>query len=164
MDITAASQSVSQALEPIAAQFRSMNIPAPITHWGHPVMMGIVVIAMGSAVAYAGWKGRTSFEEEVKRENLSNHSLWARLMFTFIALGYTGGVLSLVMQNQSPLQSPHFWTGSLVIVLLSSNAVLSLTFSGDRAALRSTHAYLGSLALAVMATHAVLGLRLGLSF
>ncbi|MEO0852745.1 MAG: DUF4079 domain-containing protein, partial [Cyanobacteria bacterium J06648_11] len=90
--------------------------------------------------------------------------LWARLMFLFIALGYTGGLLSLVMQNQSPLQSPHFWTGSLVILLLSSNAVLSMTFSGDRAALRSTHAYLGSLALAVMATHAVLGLRLGLSF
>ncbi|MEO1134135.1 MAG: DUF4079 domain-containing protein [Cyanobacteria bacterium J06639_1] len=164
MNLSAASQSVSEALEPIAAQFRSMNIPAPITHWGHPLMMGIVVIAMGSAVAYAGWKGRTSFEAEVKRENLSNHSLWARLMFVFIALGYTGGVLSLVMQNQSPLQSPHFWTGSLVILLLSSNAVLSMTFSGDRAALRSTHAYLGSFALAVMATHAVLGLRLGLSF
>ncbi|MEM6445748.1 MAG: DUF4079 domain-containing protein [Cyanobacteria bacterium J06642_2] len=164
MDLTVTSQAVSRALEPIAAQFRSMNIPAPITHWGHPLMMGIVVVAMGSAVAYAGWKGRTSFDDALKREHLSNHSLWARLMFLFIALGYTGGVLSLVMQHQSPLQSPHFWTGSLVILLLSSNAALSLTFSGDRVALRSTHAYLGSLALVVMATHVVFGLQLGLSF
>ena len=29
----------------------SLGIPEPIVHWGHPLMMGIVVFVMGSAVA-----------------------------------------------------------------------------------------------------------------
>lgn len=31
-------------------------------------------------------------------------------MFLFMALGYTGGVLSLVMQHQPILESPHFYS------------------------------------------------------
>ena len=27
---------LSELLEPIASQFRSLGIPEPITHWGHP--------------------------------------------------------------------------------------------------------------------------------
>ena len=37
-------------LEPIAAWFRNFGIPEPIVHWGHPLMMGIVIFAMGSFV------------------------------------------------------------------------------------------------------------------
>lgn len=49
---------LSQLLEPIASQFRSMGIPEPIVHWGHSVMMAILVFVMGSFVGLAGWRGR----------------------------------------------------------------------------------------------------------
>lgn len=51
-------QSLSDALEQIAAAFRGLGTPEPIVHWGHPVMMGIVVLVMGSYTAYAGWQSR----------------------------------------------------------------------------------------------------------
>ncbi len=48
----------SELLEPIAAWFRSLELPYPIVHWGHPLMMAIVVFVMGSFVGLAGWRGR----------------------------------------------------------------------------------------------------------
>ncbi len=48
---------LTEVLEPIAAQFRSLGIPEPIVHWGHPLMMAIVVFVMGSFVGFAGWRG-----------------------------------------------------------------------------------------------------------
>ena len=163
MDMSAAGLALSELLEPIAAFFRTLNIPAPITHWGHPAMMGTVVVALGSAVGFAGWAGRLGKDEEKKQTNLSNHALWAKLMFGFMALGYTGGVLSLVMQQESVLQSPHFWTGSVVLALLFTNSMLS-KFFGAGADLRKAHAYLGSSTLGLMLVHGLLGLKLGLSF
>ena len=85
-------------------------------------------------------------------------------MFTFIVLGYTGGVLSLVMQGQPIFESYHFWTGGLVIGLLGLNGAISFTkFGGGKAFLRTTHAYLGTATLAIMFIHAFLGLKLGLA-
>jgi fucose 4-O-acetylase-like acetyltransferase len=85
-------------------------------------------------------------------------------MFLFLALGYTGGILSLVMQRQSILESPHFWTGSVILILLSLNAVIAATgFIGNKETLRTVHAYVGSIALGLMLLHAVLGFKLGLS-
>ncbi|GAB4284489.1 MAG: hypothetical protein Fur0025_15310 [Oscillatoriaceae cyanobacterium] len=81
-----------------------------------------------------------------------------------MAMGYTGGLLSLVMQEHSVMKSPHFWTGSAVLVLLALNGLISATgFGGNKAALRTAHAFLGSTALAVMLVHAIVGLKLGLS-
>ncbi len=157
---------LNELLEPIASQFRAMGIPEPITHWGHPLMMGIVVFVMGSFVGITGWRGRllTQTEPDAAIKNRSNHSKIAPLMFLFMALGYTGGLLSLVIQQHNVLESPHFWTGSLVLILLALNGLISATkFGGNQAALRTAHAYLGSLALVVMFLHAVLGLQLGLS-
>ena len=163
MDMTSAGLALAETLEPIAAYVRSLHLPSPIVHWGHPLMMGIVVFVMGGFAAYEGWSGRLTQDSEKKQEKLNQHGTIAKLMFGFIALGYTGGVLSLVTQQKSLLQSPHFWTGSVVIALLATNSVLSKVFS-DRAGLRKTHAYLGSATLAIMFTHALLGLKLGLSF
>ncbi len=157
---------LNELLEPIASQFRAMGIPEPITHWGHPLMMGIVVFVMGSFVGITGWRGRllTQTEPDAAIKNRSDHSKIAPLMFLFMALGYTGGLLSLVIQRHNVLESPHFWTGSLVLILLALNGLISATkFGGNQAALRTAHAYLGSLALVVMFLHAVLGLQLGLS-
>lgn len=158
------SESLSQLLEPIAAWFRSMDLPEPIVHWGHPLMMGIVVFAMGSAVGLTGWRGRQLEDRKEAAKNLADHKKIAPFMFLFIALGYTGGVLSLVMQQQPILQSPHFWTGTAAIGLLTINAVLAATrFGKNKTALRTAHAYVGSVALCLLFLHAVFGLKLGLS-
>lgn len=154
-----------QYLEPVAAWFRSFGLPDPIVHWGHPLMMGIVIFAMGSTVGISGWKGRLAGEQDAALESRSAHRKIAPWMLLFILMGSTGGVLSLVMQNQPILESPHFWTGGLAIALLGSNAVISLTkFGGNKAALRTTHAYLGSVALGVLLLHTIFGLKLGISF
>ena len=158
--------SLRELLEPIAEWFSSLGTPEPIIHWGHPLMMGIVVFVMGSAVGIAGWRGRTlmATDTELAIKNKTDHRKIAPLMYIFLAAGYTGGLLSLVMQGQPILESPHFWTGSVVIILLTINAVIAATgFIGNKETLRTVHAYLGSLALGVMVFHAVLGLKLGLS-
>jgi fucose 4-O-acetylase-like acetyltransferase len=127
-------------------------------------MMGIVVFAMGSAVGLTGWRGRVVTDAEAAKKSRMGHRQIAPWMFLFITLGYTGGVLSLIMQGQPIFESPHFWTGSTVIILLGLNGLISLSgFGGDKANLRTVHAYLGSIALSILFVHAVLGLKLGLS-
>jgi hypothetical protein len=155
---------LTELLEPIAQFFRSLNLPEPITHWGHPAMMGIVIFVMGTFVGITGWKGRLANDQSLALENKSNHRKLAPWMFTFMALGYTGGVLSLVMQEQPILESPHFVTGTVVLGLLAVNGLISLSgFGGNNQQLRTTHAVLGSLALGIMVIHALLGLKLGLA-
>ncbi|MCU0565027.1 MAG: DUF4079 domain-containing protein [Oculatellaceae cyanobacterium Prado106] len=156
--------SLSEALEPIAEVFRSFGTPEPIVHWGHPVMMGIVVVVMGGYVAYAGWQSRLATDPEVATKNRMDHRKLAPLTFLFIALGYTGGVLSLVMQHQPILQSPHFITGSIAIFILAVNAVIAATaFGKEKGIFRNIHAYLGTAAIALLLVHGVFGLKLGLS-
>ena len=156
---------LSQLLEPIAAQFRSLNIPEPITHWGHPVMMGTVIFMMGSYVAYSGWKGRLSEDGETAAKYRGEHRKIAPWMFLFLGLGYTGGVLSLVIQKHEVLESPHFWTGSLALGLLALTSSLSLFgFGGDlKSPLRTVHAYLGAGIMLLLVVHTFLGLELGFS-
>jgi hypothetical protein len=163
------SQQLSDFLEPIAGQFRNLGMPELIVHWGHPVMMGIVVLVMGSFVGLAGWRSRLVTDEAEATKSRADHRKIAPLMSLFIALGYTGGVLSLVVQHQPILASPHFWTGSAVLALLGFNGAIAFSGFGSKqgvetgASLRKTHAYLGSVALCLLLLHAALGLKLGLS-
>jgi Protein of unknown function (DUF4079) len=156
---------LQDALEPIADWFSSLRVPEPIIHWGHPAMMGIVLFVMGSFAGITGWQGRTLAEKdpEASAAKRAEHRKVAPLMFLFIAMGYTGGVLSLVMQGEPIFESPHFWTGSTIIGLLSINALLAATNFGGQGVLRSAHAYIGSAALALFVVHAFLGVNLGLS-
>jgi fucose 4-O-acetylase-like acetyltransferase len=141
-----------------------MEIPEPIVHWGHPTMMGIVIFVMGSFVGLAGWRGRMITDMAMAMKSRTDHRKLAPGMFLFIATGYTGGVLSLVMQHQPILESPHFWTGSIVLILLATNGVISLAgFGSNKSVMRTIHAYLGSAALCLLFLHAVLGLKLGLA-
>jgi fucose 4-O-acetylase-like acetyltransferase len=127
-------------------------------------MMAIVVFVMGSFVGWAGWRGRLAKEKEAGVKSRADHRKLAPLMFLFIALGYTGGVLSLVMQHQPIMESPHFWTGTMAVVLLGINGAIAFTgFSSNQATLRMVHAYLGSTAICLLFIHALLGLNLGLS-
>ncbi len=158
------SDTLSQALEPTAAWFRTFAMPDPIIHWGHPMMMGIVLVAMGGYVGWTGWQVRlNSTEMESNQKQRAEHRKVAPLMFMFIAMGYTGGVLSLVMQNHHILESPHFISGTAIILLLGTNGILAATNFGNTLGLRTAHAYIGSIALALFAVHAILGIRLGLS-
>ncbi|MEY2978272.1 MAG: DUF4079 domain-containing protein [Prochlorotrichaceae cyanobacterium] len=151
-------------LQPIADWFAGFNFPEPIVHWGHPVMMGIVILAMGSAIALTGWQIRLNPEAENTAKSRFSHRKLGPWMSTFLAMGYSGGLLSLVMQHKPILESPHFWTGTIALVLLGTNGMISLSgFGGQNPALRSTHAYLGSFALVVLLVHAALGLGLGFS-
>ena len=159
-------ENITELLQPIADWFASFGMPDIVIHWGHPLMMGIVVVVVGSYVGVSGWRSRQLKDSDVDQAtiNKANHRKMAPLLFIFLALGYTGGVLSLVMQGQNIFESPHFWTGSVVLILLTVNAILSATgFIGNKSLLRTIHAYVGSLALAILLFHAVLGLKLGLS-
>jgi len=120
-----------ESLQPISDQFKSLNIPEPVTHWGHPFFMGIVIVAMGSFVAISGWRSRTTTDPEVATKNKADHRKVAPLMTVFLATGYTGGLLSLVMQGKPLLESPHFITGSVVLTLLAINWVLCPNKNGD---------------------------------
>jgi uncharacterized membrane protein len=164
MLIASLSSRLHEFLLPVAEMFRRLPMPSLVVQWGHPLMMGIVILVMGSVVGLTGWRGRVLADPQVTQKSLTDHRTIALWMSIFIALGYTGGLLSLVMQGELLLSSPHFWTGSAVLILLLLNGLISLTgFGGNRAALRTTHAYLGSLILCLLFTHALLGLKLGLS-
>ncbi|MEQ9371364.1 MAG: DUF4079 domain-containing protein [Coleofasciculus chthonoplastes F3-SA18-01] len=157
-------EQLSQVLEPIAAWFRTLGVPEPIVHWGHPVMMGIVIFVLGSFVAYMGWRSRLTKDGEVAAKSRASHRQLAPLMYLFIALGYTGGVLSLVMQHKPIFESPHFWTGSSAVILLGINAVMTFGFGGEKKeSFRTAHAYLGSTIMILLVVHVVLGVKLGLS-
>ena len=154
------------SIQPIADWFNTLGTPEPIVHWGHPLMMAIVAFVMGGAAALAGWRGRTlaTTNTEVAMKNKADHRKIAPLMYIFLVLGYTGGVLSLVMQGQPILESRHFITGTIVIALLTINALLAATgFIGNKEVARTVHAYVGSAALLVIVAHAAFGLKLGLS-
>ncbi|NJM99321.1 MAG: DUF4079 domain-containing protein [Phormidesmis sp. RL_2_1] len=151
-------------LEPIANWFLQFDLPEPVVHWGHPVMMAIVVFVMGGAAAYAGWQGRLATNVEIAVEQKQAHAKIAPLMYLFIVMGASGGILSLVMQGKPILESPHFWTGMGAIALLTTNALIATTkFGKNNPAVRSAHAYIGSTALVLLVAHAFLGAQLGLS-
>jgi hypothetical protein len=155
---------LTEKLEPLASGFRSLNMPEPIVHWGHPLMMGIVIFVMGSFVGYTGWKGRKIEDEEIAIESRLSHRKVAPFLFLFLSLGYTGGILSLVMQKQPLLESPHFWTGSIAIFLLGLNGLISATkFGGNKESFKTSHAYIGTIALIILVVHSFLGIKLGLS-
>lgn len=92
-------------LEPIAQGFRSLGVPGPIVQWGHPLMMAIVVFVLASFVGFAGWRGRLTQDKAIAEKSRGDHRKLAPWMFLFLALGYTGGVLSLVMQQQPIMES-----------------------------------------------------------
>jgi hypothetical protein len=151
-------------LEPILDFFRSLHLPDPVIRWGHPLMMGSVVIVMGSAVGLTGWRGRELVGQEAGQMSLMSHRNIAPWMAVFITLGYTGGILSLAMQGKPMFTSPHFWLGSSLLGLLALSAGVSLTgFAGNQQRLRTLHAYLGGIILSLLFAHAMLGLKLGLS-
>jgi hypothetical protein len=151
--------SIRTLLQPIADWFNGFGIPTPIVQWGHPVMMGIVIFVVGSFTAWIGWQGRSPDRQKAASAR-AFHRLIAPLLLIFITLGYSGGVLSLVMQGKPLFASSHFWTGTLAVGLLATNGLIAATKFGG-GSLRNLHAYLGTAALALLFLHAFLGTQLG---
>ena len=159
-------ENLTQLLEPIASQFRALNLPELLTHWGHPFFMSIVMFVMGGYGAYTGWKGRilTASDPQAAIESKTKHRQVMPAMFAFMAIGATGGVLSLVIQRHAVMASPHFLTATIVLTFLAINSVISFTgFGGNKPELRKVHAYFGSTIMVLMVVHALMGLKLGLS-
>ncbi|WP_373542211.1 DUF4079 domain-containing protein [Chamaesiphon sp.] len=159
-------ENLSLLLEPLASQFRALNLPTLLTQWGHPFFMSIVMFAMGGYGAYAGWKGRilTASDPELAIASKAEHRKIMPVMFAFMAIGATGGILSLVIQKHAIMASPHFLTGSIVLTFLAINSLISVTgFGGNKPELRKVHAYFGSTIGVLMVVHALMGLKLGLS-
>ncbi len=157
-------ETIREFLQPVADVFSGLGTPESIVHWGHPLMMAIVIFVVGTFAGITGWKIRTANETEVVGKSKEGHRKIAPMLLLFITLGYSGGILSLIMQGEPIFSSVHFWTGSTVIGLLALNGLISLTgFGGNKASLRTTHAYIGSTALLILVAHAMYGLKLGLS-
>ncbi len=157
-------EKLTQLLTPIAEQFKGLGVPGVITHWGHPVMMGTVIFMMGSFVAYSGWQGRLNSDPAAATKGREDHRKLAPWMFLFLALGYSGGLLSLIMQDQPILESPHFLTGTIALGLLALTASISLFgFGGEQKVGRTIHAYLGVGIMALLVVHTAFGVNLGLS-
>jgi Protein of unknown function (DUF4079) len=155
---------LGHALEPTASIFRGLALPDFITHWGHPFFMAIVIFFMGGFVAFSGWKSRLSDDSAIVDKNRADHRKVAPLMTVFLTTGYTGGLLSLIIQQKPVLESPHFVTGTVVVLLLWLNGSLAfLGIKGVAKLTRSAHAYVGSAIVALLLVHVALGFNLGVS-
>lgn len=159
----AAAEGLRQALLPQAEYFKTLNLPEPLVHWGHPGNMLVVLLAMGGyGAVYLGWQIRLSNDEATIIKAKDMHPKLSLGMTIFFALGAVGGMLSLVMQDKPIFESTHVWTGLLGLTLLGIQAMLPLFFLDDRGT-RDIHAYLGTGIFALFLVHAYLGLQLGLS-
>ena len=56
-------------LEQIANWFAGFGVPDPIANWGHPLMMGILVVVLGTYTAWVGWQGRIAKDVPKKQSN-----------------------------------------------------------------------------------------------
>lgn len=143
--------------------FSTLGLPDWLVHWGHPGNMAVVLLAMGIyGSGYLGWSIRLSDDEALVAKAKSLHPKLAIGMTGFFAAGALGGLMSLLMQHKPLTQSPHFITGSLGLLLLASQGMLSAFFEDDPG-LRGAHAYFGTAILALFVVHAAFGLQLGLS-
>eukprot|EP00241_Pyramimonas_parkeae_P011902 CAMPEP_0114252770 /NCGR_PEP_ID=MMETSP0058-20121206/16022_1 /TAXON_ID=36894 /ORGANISM="Pyramimonas parkeae, CCMP726" /LENGTH=197 /DNA_ID=CAMNT_0001366743 /DNA_START=136 /DNA_END=729 /DNA_ORIENTATION=+ len=150
-------------LQPIADSLTPLGLPEALVHWGHPGNMAVVLLAMGGYGTYLGWQIRTGDDADsiAKAEDL-HPKLMAGMTF-FFTLGALGGMISMVMQGKPAFQSSHFITGSVGLVLLYLQGMLSLFFEDDPNA-RTAHAFLGTGVMAVFFAHMLVGLKFGLSF
>lgn len=143
--------------------FFFLTIKNPKTKKTKKKNFSVVLVAMGLyGSGYLGWTIRLSDDEAAVSNAKELHVKLALGMTLFFALGALGGMMSLLMQGKPLTQSPHFVTGSIGLLLLALQGMLSAFFEDDPG-LRGTHAYLGTAILALFCAHAFFGLQLGLS-
>lgn len=155
------------AVDAIAKAFGTLNLPTWAVEWGHPAMMGFMILGMGMPGAAFGWQGRLN---EDKKAGLKQKTLHENIMVAFgllAFLGGTGGTLSVAMQGYDIFQTPHAISAAVVLAALFANAVLAYSgFSigsdgSPKAKLkgRTIHAYLGAATMAIFVIHAIIGVN-----
>ncbi|KAA8495654.1 hypothetical protein FVE85_1809 [Porphyridium purpureum] len=149
-------------LETLAKGFS--GVPEPVTKYGHPVMMSIMVAAMGGGGAYLGWAGRLNPDKKagVKQKQLHEQLMVAFWLLAF--MGASGGILSTVLQGYDILESEHAKSAGLVLALLTLEAIIAYSGFGStpKAKIqgRKVHAYIGAATMAAFLVHAGFGIQM----
>lgn len=155
-------------VQKIAGAFQTLNMPEPLVSYGHPAMMGFMVLGMGLPGAVIGWQGRLN---EDKRKGVEQKKLHENIMLAFFLLailGGSGGTLSTAMQGFDIWETAHAKSALLVLLLLGANSLLAysgFTIGNDgtpkgRRQGRKLHSYFGIAVMAVFAIHAFLGVQI----
>lgn len=156
------------ALRTIADAFNTLGLPEWLVEWGHPGLMGFMILGMGAPGAAIGWQGRLN---ENKREGVQQKRLHENIMVAFFLLAFlggTGGTLSVAMQGHDVWNTLHFKSAVVVLILLGLNAVIAysgFTIGNDgspkgRVAGRKLHAYFGLAVLIALLVHGALGVKM----
>lgn len=153
------------AVDTVAKAFGTLNLPTWAVEWGHPAMMGLMVLGMGVPGAAFGWQGRLN---EDKKKGVQQKKLHEIVMVAFGLLAFfggVGGILSTAMQGYDILTTPHALSAGLVLAALATNGILAysgFTIGTDgtpkgRIRGRTVHAYLGAATMTLFVLHAALG-------
>lgn len=155
-------------LEGVAGAFKTLNMPPWLVSYGHPAMMGLMVLGMGAPGAAFGWAGRLNADKRAGVQQKQTHENIMLAFWLLAFLGGSGGVLSTAMQGYDVLESPHAASAAVVLVMLS--AVGTYAYSGfklgndgspkARMQGRSLHAYLGAATMVAFLIHGALGVNI----
>lgn len=143
----------------------TLPFPPAVVKYGHPALMGFMLLGMGTPGGVIGWLGRTNDDKVAgaKQKQLHENIMLAFWLLAFA--GATGGILSTVMQGKDILQSPHALSAGVVLALLTANATVAysgFSIGGDSTSAgrqqgRTLHAYLGAGTMVALLVHGVLG-------
>lgn len=141
---------------------RDLELPEGLIHWGHPIAMGIAVLAMGGYGIYQGLLIRSKEPTAAVKAARSSHPTIMTALFVIMFIGAQGGLSSLLVQRQPILESPHSATALLVLLMFFAQAILGLGIS-SAPALRNLHTYFGFATAAALLAHIYTGINLGIS-
>jgi Protein of unknown function (DUF4079) len=156
------------ALETLSGAFKTLGMPVWLVQWGHPAMMGFMVLGMGVPGAAFGWAGRLNID---KRRGVQQKQTHENIMLAFVmlaALGGFGGTLSVAMQGYDVWESAHAKSAAAILAMLVGSAVFAYTGfalgtdGSPKARLtgRKVHAYFGTVAMSLFLVHAYLGVKI----
>jgi Protein of unknown function (DUF4079) len=143
-------------------------MPAWLVQWGHPAMMGFIVLGMGMPGAAVGWAGRLNSDRRKGEQQKQAHDNIMLPFVILVALGGCGGTLSMAMQGYDVWQSAHAKSAGAILVTLVGSTVHAYTgFSlgmdaSPKARLtgRKVHAYVDTAAMSLFLVHAYLGIKI----
>lgn len=155
-------------IQKLADAVGTLNIPEPVTTYGHPAMMGLMVLGMGLPGTLIGWNGRLN---ENKKNGVQQKKLHENIMLAFYLLtffGGFGGTLATAMGGYDIWQTPHAISALVVLLLLGGNSALAysgFTVGNDgtpkgRLQGRKLHSYFGVAIMAAFSVHALLGVSI----
>lgn len=140
---------------------RSLNLPEPLIHWGHPVAMILAISFLGGYGLYQGYLIRSSKDISAKRKAAAFHPTLMSILIGVMFIGAQGGLSSLLVQEHPILESSHAGSALLMFGMLTVQALLSSLISVSPIA-RNAHAYFGVATIAVVLYHITTGFSLGL--